>query len=112
MQPDRNDDHGLWQVEGYLMGHAEAAQARRQARSFTDQLPWLTTAQREEIERVYIADRTAASRAMFQRICDRAAELRTEYSDRYLRLKARCVALTAAGTCLLAGIGSLTFRLR
>jgi hypothetical protein len=112
MHPDKNNDHGLWQVEGYLMGHAEVERARRQARSFTEQLPWLTTAQREEIERVYIADRTAASRAMFQRICDRAAELRTEYSDRYLRLKARCVAVTAVCTCLLAGFGSFALRLR
>ncbi|WP_328464982.1 hypothetical protein [Streptomyces sp. NBC_00448] len=112
MQPDKNDDHGLWRIEGYLMGHAEVERARSQARSFTDQLPWLTTAQREEVERVYVVERTAAAHAMFQRICDRAAELRAEYAERYLRLKARCVAVTATGTFLLAGVGTLALKLR
>lgn len=114
MHRDTNGDHGPWhvEVEGYLMWHAEVVQAQRMARAFTDQLPWLTTAQREEIERVYIADRTAASRVMLERIRDRALELRHEYSARYLQVRTRCVAATVAGACLVAGAGAWVLLLR
>ncbi|MCX5144732.1 hypothetical protein [Streptomyces sp. NBC_00338] len=92
-------------MEGYLLWSAEVEQARRLARRFTDELPWLTTAQREDVERVYAADRAAASRAMLMRVSERATELRGEYSERYRRLRARCVAAavvcagTAGGAC-------------
>ncbi|MGC0377754.1 hypothetical protein [Streptomyces sp. SAI-229] len=87
-------------LEGHLLWAAEVEEARRQARRFAGELPWLTTAQREEVERVYRADRIAVSRAALVRIRDRAAELRTEYEVRYRQLRARCVALavvTGAG---------------
>lgn len=102
--PETDSARGLAQMEGYLLWNAEIAQARRRARRFTDELPWLTTAQREDVERVYTADRAAASRAMLVRVSARAAELRGEYSERYRRLRARCVAAavlasTAGGAC-------------
>jgi hypothetical protein len=100
------------QIDGFLRWQAEVEQAHRQARAFTDQLPWLTTAQREDIERVYVEDRTTAARVILQLICDRAGELREEYSARYTRLKARCVATTAGGVCLLVGIAALVLLLR
>ncbi|HEY9329941.1 MAG TPA: hypothetical protein VIS09_17160 [Streptomyces sp.] len=106
MGPDRDKDaaRGLAQMEGYLLWNAEVEEARRRARRFTDGLPWLTTAQREDVERAYTADRAAASRAMLVRVSVRAAELRGEYSERYRRLRARCVAAavvasTAGGAC-------------
>ncbi|WP_225850914.1 hypothetical protein [Streptomyces sp. HPF1205] len=109
-----NGDHGPWhvEVEGYLMWHAEVVRAQRQARAFTEQLPWLTTAQREEIERVYLADRTAASRVMLERIRDRAVELRHEYSARYLRVKLRCLAATVVSTCLVLAAGASVLLVR
>lgn len=103
--PDKDSARGLAQMEGYLLWNAEIEEARRLARRFTDELPWLTTAQREDVERVYAADRAEASRVMLVRIAARATELRGEYSRRYRRLRARCVAAvvvcvgTAGGAC-------------
>lgn len=105
MDPDKDSARGLAQVEGYLLWNAELEEARRRAVSFTDALPWLTTAQREDVERVYTEDRLALSRAMLVRVSARAVELRGEYQDRYSRLRTRCVAATvvlvgaASGTC-------------
>ncbi|MFC8422523.1 hypothetical protein ACFUN7_16890 [Streptomyces sp. NPDC057236] len=93
MNPRQDSALGWNRLEGHLLWAAEVEEARRRADRFVGELPWLTTAQREEVERVYRADRIAASRAALVRIRDRAAELRTEYEARYRRLRARCVAL-------------------
>ncbi|MEU1494814.1 hypothetical protein ABZ456_31780 [Streptomyces sp. NPDC005776] len=103
--PEKDSARGLAQMEGYLLWNAEVVEARRRARRFTDELPWLTTGQRDEVERVYVADRAAASRAMLVRVSARATELRGEYSERYRRLRARCVAAavvagTTGGACI------------
>ncbi|PVC82391.1 MULTISPECIES: hypothetical protein [Streptomyces] len=104
MKPDKDSARGLAQLEGFLLWNAEVERARRQARRFTDQLPWLTTAQREDVERVFITERVAVSRESLTRIRDRAEELREEYTGRYARLRARCVAVAVgavgAVTCL------------
>ncbi|MER5554796.1 hypothetical protein ABT001_24510 [Streptomyces sp. NPDC002793] len=105
MEPDKESARGLAQVEGYLLWNAEVEEARRRARLFTDALPWLTTAQREDVERVYVADRVEACRETLTRIAGRAVELRGEYTARYDRLRRRCVAVsvltagTMGGTC-------------
>ncbi|MBY8879631.1 hypothetical protein [Actinacidiphila acidipaludis] len=112
MRRDKDNERGLRQVEGFLMWHAEVAQAQRDATAFTERLPWLTTAQREEVERVYVDDRTAASRVMLQRICDRAVELRAEYAANYLRMKARCVAATATVAGLVVGADAFVLLVR
>ncbi|BAG17144.1 hypothetical protein ACIQUZ_28455 [Streptomyces griseus] len=104
MKPEKDCARGLAQLEGFLLWNAEIERARRQARLFTHQLPWLTTAQREDVERVFIAERVAASRESLIRVRDRADELREEYTGRYARLRVRCVAVSAgavgAATCL------------
>ncbi|MEU5716148.1 hypothetical protein AB0G71_10230 [Streptomyces sp. NPDC020403] len=92
MKRDEETARGLAQVEGYLLWNAEVEEARRQAGRFTDQLPWLTAAQREDVERVYVTDRVAVCREALTRIAGRATELRGEYTARYERLRARCVA--------------------
>jgi hypothetical protein len=105
VKPDKDSARGLAQVEGYLLWNAEVEEARRQACRFTEQLPWLTTAQREDVERVYVADRVAVCRETLTRIAGRAVELRGEYTERYQQLRARCVAASvlavgaASGTC-------------
>lgn len=101
----RADDgeRGLERMAGYLLWNAELAEARRRAAAFTSNLPWLTTPQREDVERVYVADRVAASRAMLQQNLDRAAELRCEYGERYEYLKRRCVAAVLG--CVAAAVG-------
>jgi hypothetical protein len=104
-QPEKDSARGLAQLEGYLLWNAELEEARSRAGHFAAQLPWLTGAQREDVERVYTADRVAASREALLRTVERAAELRDEYSTRYRRLKARCVAAAVvavgatSGTC-------------
>lgn len=105
MKPDKENARGLAQVEGYLLWNAEVEEARRQAVRFTEQLPWLTTAQREDVERVYLSDRVDLCRQSLTRIADRAVELRGEYTERYAQLRARCVAASVltvgavSGTC-------------
>jgi hypothetical protein len=108
MRADENDDSGLEQIESYLLWNAEVEEARRQAVCFTAHLPWLTTAQREEVERVYIADRVVVSRATLRRICDRAAELRGEYTERYRYLRRRCLASAVVGVSAAIGAFSAT----
>ncbi|WP_329373012.1 hypothetical protein OG896_38710 [Streptomyces sp. NBC_00669] len=103
MGADRNDHSGLDRIEGYLLWNAELAQARREAAGFTAHLPWLTTAQREEVERVYVADRVRLSRETLRRVIDRAAELRGEYGERYEYLRRRCVAAAVVGAGATAG---------
>ncbi|GAA3020344.1 hypothetical protein [Streptomyces fulvorobeus] len=105
MEFDKDSARGLAQLEGYLLWNAEVEDARRRAGRFTDELPWLTRAQREEVERVYTADRVAACRESLVRVSERAAELRGEYAARYRSLRIRCVAAVvlslgaAGGTC-------------
>jgi len=100
---------GLARLEGHLLWAAEVENARRQARRFTEQLPWLTTAQREDVERVYAADRLRVSQETIRRICGRIAELRTEYEDRYRLLRSRCfvtvvVGLTGAASAVITSL--------
>ncbi|MFJ2919079.1 hypothetical protein [Streptomyces sp. NPDC087307] len=102
MDPDEDTTRGLVRLQGYLVWSAEVEEARRRAARFTDELPWLTTAQREDVERVYTADRLAASRATLCRVSARAAALRGEYEARYRVLKARCV---ATGVVLVGAVG-------
>ncbi|WP_433343655.1 hypothetical protein [Streptomyces sp. CA-253872] len=108
-QPTPDSARGLVQLEGYLLWNAEVAEARRRARCFTEQLPWLTTAQREDIERAYTADRLDDSKEMLRRVAARSVSLRAEYTARYERLRRRCVAtavlgMAAAVVSLLCGV--------
>ncbi|MFE4830648.1 hypothetical protein [Streptomyces sp. NPDC056672] len=105
MEPDQESALGLVRLEGYLLWSAEVGDAHTRASRFCERLPWLTTAQREDVERAYVADRLALSRATLVHVSERAAELRDEYAERYRRLRTRCVAAAvlavgaASGTC-------------
>lgn len=106
---------GINSIEGHLMAEHERGIARREAAAFGDRLPWLPTAQREDVVGLYIHFRTASSRRQAQAVAARCAELREEYEQRYrvlrLRLLRRCttVVLTAvslcAALCLLVVLG-------
>ncbi|WP_030738553.1 hypothetical protein [Streptomyces sp. NRRL S-31] len=84
------------EVEGYLLWQARIAEAERRAREFADTLDWLTTAQREEVERRHTADGLRRARADLERVAARCVSLRAEYERRYQVLRRRCLAVVLA----------------
>ncbi|AYN43700.1 cytochrome C oxidase subunit I [Streptomyces dangxiongensis] len=95
------------EVEGYLLWQARVAEAERRAREFTGSLEWLTTAQREEIERRYAADSLRRARADLERVAARCMSLRAEYEQRYGELRRRCLAMTLAVCAGLTTVATL-----
>ncbi|MEV5344085.1 cytochrome C oxidase subunit I [Streptomyces achromogenes] len=93
------------EVEGYLLWQARIAEAEQRAREFTGPLDWLTTAQREEVERQYTADSLRRARADLERVAARCVSLRAEYEHRYQELRRRCLAVVLA---VCAGCTALT----
>lgn len=91
---------GINQLEGYLLWQAETDRARESAREFCARLPWLTSAQREEVERVYTQDRLEQSKAYLLRIAARCRELQREYQERYDVLRRRLAIAFLLGSCL------------
>ncbi|MEU4201987.1 hypothetical protein [Streptomyces sp. NPDC045470] len=94
------------EIEGYLLWEAEKDRARTRARDFSDRLPWLTRAQREEVERQYQADQLEFSRAYLRRIAARSGELRAEYEGVYRVLRRRLVTglLAVAGALVIGAV--------
>ncbi|MEU9972417.1 cytochrome C oxidase subunit I [Streptomyces sp. NPDC051014] len=98
------------QVEGYLLWRARITEAEQRAREFTRRMDWLTTSQRDEIERHYVDDSLRRARQDLERIAARAVSLRGEYERRYRALRARCAGWTLAvcgGAAFLAAAVSL-----
>ncbi|MGW2421941.1 cytochrome C oxidase subunit I [Streptomyces sp. NPDC001709] len=95
------------EVEGYLLWQARIAEAEQRARAFVTPLDWLTTAQREEIERRYTADALHRARTDLERVAARCQSLRTEYEHRYDTLRRRCVALTLTVCAGCTALGAL-----
>ncbi len=106
-QIDRETAAGISRLEGYLLGQAEIRRARAQGEDFARRLPWLTTAQQEEVARHYADDRLAATRQALAAVNARQAELREEYSARYRALRqqllCRCTALLTTALALCCG---------
>ncbi|MFF1406454.1 cytochrome C oxidase subunit I [Streptomyces sp. NPDC058294] len=95
------------EVEGYLLWQARVAEAEQRARDFSGSLDWLTTAQREEIERRYAADSLRRARADLERVAARCMSLRAEYEQRYRELRRRCLAMTLAVCAALTTVAAL-----
>ncbi|MET9494130.1 hypothetical protein [Streptomyces sp. NPDC006552] len=106
MSTEQDIESGLLQMEGYLLWTSKTAETRAQAEDFTGRLPWLTTAQREEVERVFTEERLAFHKAALVQLAARAHELRGEYDERYARLKARCLGVCAGGVGAAVGVVS------
>lgn len=89
-QPDHREvAAGINEVEGYLLARTEADNARIEAEAFADCLPWLLTAQRDDVVQRYTEARIASSLAQMRHISARCEELRGEYSRRYQSLRMR-----------------------
>jgi hypothetical protein len=103
------------EAEGYLLARSHQDDARREARQLCADLPWLTSAQAEEVARHYYERRMALTRQMLGATVRRAGELRQEYEERYqqlrrevLRRHAVCAsALLACATGAGAAVGAL-----
>ncbi|MFI6033242.1 hypothetical protein ACIBBD_03475 [Streptomyces sp. NPDC051315] len=74
-------------VEGYLLARTHQDRARREAESLCARMPWLTTAQAEDVTRHYVHQRLELTRQMLLETVERAAQLRQEYEDRYAALR-------------------------
>ncbi|MEU0835130.1 hypothetical protein ACNPQM_18690 [Streptomyces sp. NPDC056231] len=101
---DREDDGPLARLGDCLLSSAEVEEARRRAVRFAERLPWLTAAQRTDIERVFAADWAATSRAFDARVSARSAELVNEYAARYRFLRTRCLLAVTAGIGAVTGV--------
>ncbi|MDI5967646.1 hypothetical protein [Streptantibioticus silvisoli] len=103
---------GINALEGYLLWQAETSRAAERARRFTDTLPWLTTAQREEVERAYADDHLGHAEAALRAFAERCEQLRSEYRAVYRRLRRRLVAGYALVAGVLAAVGALVTTVR
>ncbi|MET9505620.1 hypothetical protein ACFYO5_21545 [Streptomyces sp. NPDC006259] len=108
--PDGRDGVLAAEAEGYLLARVHHDQAHREAEDLCARLPWLTTAQADDLTHHYVRQRTDLTRRMLRDIVHRAAELRQEYESRYatlrrdlLRRHAVCASAVLACT---AGVGA------
>ncbi|NBM19640.1 hypothetical protein [Streptomyces sp. GC420] len=106
-ETDTDTAAGIARLEGYLLCQAEIGKARTEAEDFAGRLPWLTSAQREEVVRNYALDRLNVSKESLRAVTVRCAELQQEYETRYHLLRRRllchCVALLLLSCALCAG---------
>jgi hypothetical protein len=109
-QPEPDVAAGIARLEGYLLAQSKVQEAEREAEAFAGRMPWLTTAQREEVVRVYTEDRIALSRQVLEALVSRAHELRAEYTARYDELRRRLLCASVAALlgstalCVFAGL--------
>ncbi|MGW0424724.1 hypothetical protein [Streptomyces sp. NPDC003015] len=94
------------QVEGYLLLQAERDQAQHEAKMLCRRLPWLTTAQAEELMCHYVQQRLGLTRQALQVTASRADRLRAEYEGRYAVLRQRLLKWHAACASLLLAAAS------
>jgi hypothetical protein len=100
------------EAEGYLLAHAHRDQARREAEDLCARMPWLTTAQAEELTGHYVRRRLDVTRQLLHSTVRRAEELRREYESRYADLRHALLRRHAACACALlacaGGVSALT----
>ncbi|GGO99830.1 hypothetical protein [Wenjunlia tyrosinilytica] len=101
---------GVNEIEGYLLWQAQVARARAGARDFSARLPWLTTAQRMEVERVHYEDQLVNAQAAVKAVAERCREVRKEYEEVYRNLRRRLATAFALGTCVVLTLALLVAR--
>ncbi|GAA4325494.1 hypothetical protein GCM10023086_52610 [Streptomyces venetus] len=99
------------EAEGYLLAHAHHGQARCEAEDLCALMPWLTTAQAEEVVGHYVRRRLDVTRQLLLATARRADELRQEYEARYSDLRRALLRRHAVVACALlpcaVGAGTL-----
>ncbi|BCL18262.1 hypothetical protein ACPCBX_06265 [Streptomyces tuirus] len=97
---DGERDSGLAdEAEGFLLARAHHDQARREAEDLCARMPWLTTAQVEELTGHYVRRRLDVTRDLLLATASRAGKLRQEYEARYASLRRALLKRHAAGVC-------------
>ncbi|MFI7015975.1 hypothetical protein [Streptomyces sp. NPDC050164] len=97
------------EAEGYLLAHAHRDQARREAEDLCARMPWLTTAQAEELTGHYVRRRLDVTRQLLHSTVRRAEELRQEYESRYAALRHALLRRHAVCACaVLACAGAVS----
>ncbi|WP_245873235.1 hypothetical protein [Streptomyces phaeoluteigriseus] len=108
--PDGREGVLAAEAEGYLLARVHRERAHREAEDLCARLPWLTTAQADDLAHHYIRQRNHLTRLMFQDTLRRAAELRQEYESRYADLRRdllrRHAAFASAVLACSAGVGA------
>ncbi|MFH8369964.1 hypothetical protein [Streptomyces sp. NPDC018031] len=95
---------GIAQVEGYLLAQAALRTARTEGQAFAARMPWLTSAQSEEVARHFTQAHLEVTKAALRTVRGRCAELRAEYTARYERLRYRLLCATAAALLSVAAL--------
>jgi hypothetical protein len=99
------------EMEAHLIAHTHRERARQEARELCARMPWLTSAQAEDLARHYVPLRIGLSRRMLREVTERADQLRREYEARYQELRRDLLRRHAAAACATlacaAGLGSL-----
>ncbi|MFJ4717579.1 hypothetical protein [Streptomyces luteogriseus] len=99
-EPAGDRDSGLAdETEGFLLAHAHHEQARREAQDLCARMPWLTTAQAEDLTGHYIRRRLDVTRDLLLTTAHRADQLRQEYEARYAGLRRALLKRHTAGIC-------------
>ncbi|GGL10250.1 hypothetical protein [Streptomyces flaveus] len=88
------------EAEGYMLAHVHHDQARREAEALCARMPWLTSAQAEDLTRHYVRQRIGLTRQMLLDVVERAGQLRQEYEDRYAALRRDLLKRHAACACV------------
>ncbi|MFF7788177.1 hypothetical protein [Streptomyces sp. NPDC007991] len=89
------------EAEGFLLAQVHRDQARREAEELCARMPWLTTAQAEELTGHYVRRRLDVTRQLLHDTVRRARELRHEYESRYAALRHALLRRHAACACAL-----------
>ncbi|MFG2811523.1 hypothetical protein [Streptomyces massasporeus] len=98
--PASKRDSGLAdEAEGFLLAYAQHDQAQREAEELCARMPWLTTAQAEELTGHYVRRRLDVTRDLLLTTAMRAGQLRREYEARYASLRRALLKRHAAGVC-------------
>ncbi|MFB7635994.1 hypothetical protein ACFC0M_34315 [Streptomyces sp. NPDC056149] len=97
------------EIEGFLLWEAERERARTRAAEFCARLPWLTTAQREDVAAHYCREQHETTRSYLERVAARSAALRAEYEVAYRTVRRRMVvALLGIGVLEVLALAVLT----
>ncbi|NYV76321.1 hypothetical protein HW445_18670 [Streptomyces sp. UH6] len=86
-------------MEGHLIAHTHRERAREEAEGLCARMPWLTTAQAEELTRQYVLLRIGLTRRMLLDVAERADRLGEEYEARYRVLRRALLRRHAGAAC-------------